>query len=74
MNHMAFIDYLNTVDDLLEAQYGITSRDIDTAAIAQCQEDAWAPQECVQWLADKYELERIDLGPYGGMASCKNDS
>jgi hypothetical protein len=61
-----FIDYLNAVDDLLEGRYGITSNDVDTASIAGSQDDGWTPEECVQWLADKYELERIDIGPYGG--------
>ena len=61
-----FIDYLNAVDDLLEGQYGITSNDVDTASIAGCQDDSWTPEECVEWLAKKYELERIDIGPYGG--------
>ncbi len=61
-----FIDYLNRVDDLLEARYGITSHDVDTASIAGCQDDGWTHEECVQWLANKYDLERIDCGPYGG--------
>jgi hypothetical protein len=71
--NMPFIDYLNAVDDLLEAQYGITSNDVDTASIAGAQNDRWTPEECVQWLADKYELQRIDIGPYGG-TSCATRS
>ena len=66
MTDVPFIDYLNAVDDLLESRYGITSRDVDTASIAGCQDDGWTPEECVQWLAEKYDLERIDVGPYGG--------
>ena len=61
-----FIEYLNAADDLLEARYGITSNDLDTATIAGCQDDCWTPEECVNWLADKYNMERIDNGPYGG--------
>ena len=57
---------MNTVDDLLEARYGITSNDVDTASIACCQDDEWTPEECVEWLAKKYDMERIDNGPYGG--------
>jgi len=68
MNDMPFIDYLNAVDDLLESRYGITSGDVDTASIAECQDDGWKPMECVSWLADKYDLERIDVSPYGGMS------
>ena len=66
MGEMPFIDYLNAVDDLLEARFGITSNDVDTASIAGCQDDEWTPDECTSWLAEKYELERIDIGPYGG--------
>jgi hypothetical protein len=65
-NPVPFIDYLNAVDDLLESRYGITSNDIDMACIAGCQDEEWTPEECVQWLAEKYELERIDNDPYGG--------
>jgi hypothetical protein len=65
--NMPFIDYLNAVDDLMEAQYGITSKDVDTASIAGAQDDGWTPGECVQWLAVRYELKRIDTGPYGGI-------
>jgi hypothetical protein len=32
MGEMPFIDYLNAVDDLLEARFGITSNDVDTAS------------------------------------------
>ena len=62
-----FIDYLNGVDDLLEARYGITSRDVDTGVVATCQDDGWTTKECVDWLAEKYALECIHAGPYGGL-------
>ena len=67
MTDVPFIDYLSAVDDLLETRYGITSNDVDTASIAGSQDEDWTPEECVQWLAEKYELERIDVGPYGGI-------
>jgi hypothetical protein len=67
MIDIPFIDYLNAVDDLLESQYGITNGDVDTASIAGCQDDGWTPEECVSWLEEEYDLERIDVGPYGGM-------
>ena len=63
MSEMPFIDYLNAVDDLLEARYGITSRDVDIASVASCQDDLWSPEECVEWLAGKWELVRVsDFG------------
>ena len=40
MSEIPFIDYLNTVDDLLETRYGITSRDTDTASIATARASA----------------------------------
>ena len=61
---MPFIEYLNLVDDLLETRFGITSNDVDTASIAGCQDDGWTPTECVQWIADKYDLVGNDGGEY----------
>jgi len=66
MSDIPFIDYLNAVDDLLEARYGITSNDVDMQGIAQAQEQGWTPEEHVEWLAEHYDLERIDVDPYGG--------
>ena len=66
MNLMAFIEYLNAVDEILERRYGINSKDVGTDCVARCLATAWTPEECVQWLSEKYELERIDIGPYGG--------
>ena len=74
MSEIPFIDYLNAVDDLLESRYGITSGDVDTASIAGCQDDGWSPVDCVEWLANKYELDRIDIGPYGGMNEENTDN
>ena len=66
VNHVASIDYLNAVDDRLEHQYGITSKDIGTECILRSQAASWSPKQCVAWLSEKYELERIDLDPFGG--------
>ena len=65
-----FIDYLNAVDAMLETRYGITSNDVDVASIAGSQDDGWTPEECVEWLSQKYDLDRIDAGPYGGIKIC----
>lgn len=54
-----FIDYLHVVDDLLETVYGVTSNDIGMELIAACQEAGETPEECVQQIADKYELVNI---------------
>ena len=55
-----FIKYLNTVDALLDARYGITSSDVDMESIAKAQDDGWTPEECVRWLGEKYDLEPIN--------------
>ena len=59
-NSQPFIEYLNTVDALLDARYGITSNDVDTESIAKAQDDGWTPEECVRWLGEKYDLEPIN--------------
>jgi len=59
MSEMPCSDYLNMVDDLLEARYGITSSDVGMGAIARCQDDGWSAQECVEWIAGKWELVRV---------------
>ena len=58
-----FIEYLNAADDLLEARYGVTSNDVDVDVVAGGQDAGWSPEECVNWLAEKYDMERIDIGP-----------
>jgi len=54
-----FKDYLNTVDDLLTTFYGITSDDTGLELITVCHKAGEPPEECVQQIADKYELENI---------------
>ena len=51
-----FIDYLNAVDDRLERIYGITSGDTNMDMIASCQEAGDAPRDCVEQIAEKYDL------------------
>ena len=53
------IDYLNAVDDLLEARYGITSRDVGIDSVARWLGDGWLAVECVEWFAGKWELVRV---------------
>ena len=68
-----FIDYLNAVDALLEERYGITTNDMGVETLASSQEDGWTPEETVEWLENKYDLDRIDTGPCGGPL-CRNAS
>ena len=57
--NVPFIDYLNEVDKLLEAQFGITSTDCDLARIADCQEAGDTPEQCIQWIGQKFDLKSI---------------
>jgi hypothetical protein len=59
-SEMAFIDYLNEVDDLLESKYGITSNDCDMDHIAACQECGESPEECVRQMAEDNDLIDIE--------------
>ena len=54
-----FIEYLNIVDDLLKTVYGITSDDTGMTLITVCHKAGETPEECVQQIADKYELVSI---------------
>ncbi len=64
MSESPFIAYLNEVDSLLESRYGITSNDTDLGAIADSQIEGWTAKQCVAWIAEKYDLDRIDTA-YG---------
>lgn len=56
-----FIEYLDAVDDLLEAHYGITSNDTNMDMIAAGQEAGETPGEIAKAIGDKYDLVRIDI-------------
>ena len=51
-----FIDYLNAVDDLLQARYGVTSRDADMEQIAAAQDAGETPEKFVDWFGEHYDL------------------
>ena len=55
MEEMAFIDYLNAVDDLLDERCGITTEQADLDTVAECQDEGWLPSECADWLAEKHK-------------------
>jgi len=56
---ISFIDYLNAVDDALEARYGVTSDDTGMELIAAGQEAGESPEVVAEWLAERYGLERL---------------
>jgi hypothetical protein len=47
----SFIEYLNAVDDILEADTGSTSTQAEMDTIAGNQDIGWAPEECARDLA-----------------------
>ena len=59
--------YERAVEALLSARFGIGIADVGEDHVAGCRRDGWTPEECVQWLETKYNLDRIDVGPYGGI-------
>jgi hypothetical protein len=58
-NEMPFIDYLNEVDEILEAEYGIPASEANMDTIASCQECNQSPQECTWEITNKYGIDKI---------------
>ena len=58
-NEMPFIDYLNEVDDILEAEYGIISTDTNMDIISSYQMCNQSPRECVWEITDKNGLDNL---------------
>lgn len=56
----SFIDYLNAVDEILEARFGVTSDDTGMEQIAAGQEAGESPEAVAEGLAERYGLVRID--------------
>lgn len=48
-----FIDYLNTVDDLLEARGSAVSSCNEVGAVAGCQDAGWTSKHCATWLDNR---------------------
>ena len=59
--------YERAVEALLASRFGIGIPDVGEALVESCRKDSWTPLECVEWLESKYNLDRIDVGPYGGI-------
>ena len=59
-NEVSESDYLAEVNRLLDEQYGVSTDDVGTDSAFTARIGGLSPQEHVDWLADKYGLERID--------------
>ena len=59
--------YEQAVETQLHSRFGLSVSDVGEDSVAGCRRDNWTPLECVEWLETKYDLERIDIGPYGGI-------
>ncbi|MDA0232560.1 MAG: hypothetical protein O3C69_03640 [Chloroflexi bacterium] len=68
------VDYVDAVDALLKSRHGIDTTDVDAEQVADCRDDGWSPEHCVEWIGTKYNLDRIDTGPYGGIEPCSRRS
>jgi hypothetical protein len=57
---VSFIDYWDLVDEKMIELFGVDSMDIgiDTDELANCQEDGWSALEVVEWIGEKYDLDR----------------
>jgi hypothetical protein len=60
-----FKAYRQAVEALLVTRFGINVADVGANSVEGCRRDGWTPEESVKWLETKYDMERIDTGPYG---------
>ena len=54
------VDFVEEVDTLLAVRHGITHEDTNLDLIRSCHRAGETPEECVEQIATKYDLERID--------------
>lgn len=54
-----YIEFLREVDRLLYEQYGITTDDTGMEIVGASQEAGIKPQEHVDWLAERFNLEPL---------------
>ena len=64
---VAFIDYLQAVSRELGRMYGIDSNDVGEDYVRACHEAGDSPGACAEDLGIRHNLDRVDLGPYGGI-------
>ena len=55
-----FVDFLSEVDALLLTRHGITHEDTNPDLIRSCHRAGETPEDCVEQIAAKYDLDRID--------------
>lgn len=49
-------------EKLLVTRFGITLNDVSEEVVLGCNDDGWTPEETVEWLERKYDLD--DLNSY----------
>ena len=59
-NNQPFIDYLNAVDDLIEARIGETSGQADMDEIAGAQEAGHSPADCAEAIIRRMSIRKLN--------------
>lgn len=63
-NKKTYEEFKAEVENLLSTRHGITIGDCtDEEMIKREHEDGSSPSDFVEWIAEKYDLDRIDLFP-----------
>ena len=57
---LPFVDFLSEVNALLLVRHGITHKDTNLDLIRSCHRAGETPEDCVEQIAAKYDLDRID--------------
>jgi hypothetical protein len=57
--NMAFIDYLELVDENMVETYGVSTDNDDMDHIAECQECDESPEECVRQIGEKVGMAGV---------------
>ena len=64
---LTFEEFQSEVAKLMKQQYGLDRNDFDDDGeqTKNSFKGKESPQEFVDWYAQRYDMDRIDLGPYG---------
>jgi hypothetical protein len=74
MTENQFTHFKARVERLLHTRHGITLNDCtDEAHLRSVHSAGDTPEEFLDRIASKYDLDRIDLGPYGEGLGKRND-
>ena len=58
-------EFIQSVKGILQSRFGITLNDVSEETAIQCYYDGWSPEETVDWIGRKFDLDDIKMSPYG---------